>query len=58
MCRVNSQKMRITMNFGQTIALLLYYPFLYDHISYKFIWSISALNFPYLHFTNICSNST
>lgn len=33
-CRVNSPKIRISINFAQVIALLLYYPYLFDQISH------------------------
>jgi hypothetical protein len=46
------------MNFAQTIALLLYYPFLLDELSYKFIWSFSSLNFTYLHISNLCDSTS
>jgi hypothetical protein len=29
-CRVNSPKIRMTLNFAQIIALLKYYPFIYE----------------------------
>jgi hypothetical protein len=48
--------MRITINFGQIIALVMYYPFLLDEVSSQFIWGISALNFSYTHFNNACKN--
>lgn len=56
-CRVNSPKIRITINFSQIIALLLYYPYLLDQTSKKFINALSSFNFSYLFNLYTCSDS-
>lgn len=45
--RFNSAKLRAALTFGQSIALILNYPFLLDELANTFIWSISSLNFNY-----------
>jgi Mg2+/citrate symporter len=55
LCRIHSQKMRIAIIFGQTIALVLNYPFLLDEVTQRYLGALSALNFSYTHIQWACT---
>lgn len=58
MCRVNSPKIRIVINFAQGMALLLHYPYLLDHTSKVYMTALSAFNFSYLFNLYTCTSDT